>query len=51
MQHPTSPNASHLVAIPKGSRGIRITVNYKKRHKLSLLGQLPIPLVVNEDLD
>ena len=42
MQHSTSPWASPV--------GICITVNYKMLHKLSILGQLPIPRV-DEVLD
>ena len=34
-----------MVVIPKKSDDIRITVNYKKPNKLSILGQLPIPRV------
>ena len=30
IQHSTSPYSSPLVAIPKKSGGVRITVNYKK---------------------
>ena len=50
IQHSTSPWANLVVAIPKKSGGIRITVNYKKLSKLSILGQLPIPRV-DEALD
>ena len=41
---------SPVVVIPKKSGDIRITVNYKKLNKLSILGQLPIPRV-DEVLD
>ena len=44
-QHSTSPWASPVVVIPKKYGGIRITVNYKKLNKLSILGQFRIPLV------
>ena len=45
IQHSTSPWATPVVAILKKSGDIRITVNYKKLNKLSILGQLPIPRV------
>ena len=50
VQHSTSPWASSVVVIPTKPDGIRITVNYKKLNKLSILGQLPIPRV-DEVLD
>ena len=43
IQHSTSPWASPVVVIPTKSGDIRITVNYKKLNKLSIIGQLPIP--------
>ena len=50
IQHSTSPWASPAVVIPKKSDYIRITVNYKKLNKPSILGELPIPRV-DEDHD
>ena len=50
IQHSTSPWASPAVVIPKKAGDIRITVNYKKLNKLSILGQLPISRV-DEVLD
>ena len=50
IQHSTSPHASPVVIIPKKSGGIRLTINYKKLNKISILGQLPIPRV-DEVLD
>ena len=44
IQHSTSLYSSLLV-VPKKSGGVRITVNYKKRNKISSLSQLPIPRV------
>ena len=43
IQHPTFPNSSPLVVIPKKSGGERITVSYKKLSQTSSLSQLPIP--------
>ena len=45
IQHSTSPYSSPLVVIPKKSRGVQITVNYKKLNKIGSLSQLPIPRV------
>ena len=45
IRHSTSPYSSPLEVIPKKSAGVRITVNYKKRYKISSLSQLPIPRV------
>ena len=45
IQHSNSPYSSPIVAIPKKSGGIRITVNYRKLNSISTLGQLPIPRV------
>ena len=45
IQHWTSPYSSPLVAIPKKSGDVRITVNYKKLNQISKLSQLPIPRV------
>ena len=45
IQHSTPPWTSPVVVIPKTSADIRITVNYKKLNKFSILGQLPIPRV------
>ena len=45
IQHWTSPFSSLLVAIPKVSDGVRITVNYKKLTNISKLSQLPIPRI------
>lgn len=43
IEHSTSPFASPLVVVSKKSGGTRVTVNYKKVNKLSVLGQLPVP--------
>ena len=45
IQHSSSPCSSPLMAIPKKSGGVRITVNYKKLNKIGSLSQLPIPRV------
>ena len=45
IQHSPSPWASSVIFIPKNSGGIRITANYKKLNKSSILGQLLIPRV------
>lgn len=45
IQHSNSPYSSPIVVIPKKSGGIRITINYRKLHRISSLGQLPIPRV------
>ena len=45
IQHCPSPWASAVAGIRTKSGGIRITVNYNKLNKLSILGQLPIPRV------
>ena len=45
IQHSTSPYSSPLVAIPKQSGGVRITVTYKKLNQIIKLSQLQIPRV------
>ena len=46
IQHSSSPCSSPLMAIPKKSGGVRITVNYKKLNKISSVSQLPIPCLL-----
>ena len=45
IQHSTSLYSSPLVVISKKSRGVWITVNYKKLNQTNNLSQLPIPRV------
>ena len=45
IQHSTCPYSIPLVAIPKKSVRVRVTVNYTKLNQISNLNQLPNPCV------
>lgn len=45
IRHSTSPHSSPLVVISETSRGVQITVNYKKCNQMISLSQLLVPRV------